>query len=103
MKSLGRLIVAIGTFAIWTATSHTANAMPQFARKFKLPCAACHDALTFPRLNDVGYKFRRAGFRMPENIGKEELTDFSMADYFSARAQADSTTDVTSQSGTMSS
>ena len=68
--------------------------MPQFARKYKMACSGCHDALAFPRLNDVGYKFRRAGFRMPENIGKEELADFTLGDYFSARAQVDNTTAV---------
>ncbi len=73
--------------------------MPQFARKYKLPCTGCHDALAYPRLNDVGYKFRRAGFRMPENIGQEELTDFSTTDYFSARVQVDNTTDVTREGG----
>ena len=31
---------------------------------------------------------------MPENIGKDELSDFAMADYFSARAQVSSTTGV---------
>lgn len=64
-----------------------------------MPCSGCHDAGAFPRLNDVGYKFRRAGFRMPENIGKDELSDFELSDYFSARVQADSTTDLSSQSG----
>jgi hypothetical protein len=87
------------TLALTLAATRTANAMPQFARKYKMPCAGCHDAGAFPRLNDVGYKFRRAGFRMPENIGKDELSDFEVSDYFSARVQADSTTGLSAQSG----
>ena len=91
----GTILVAIAAMlATLLVGSTTASAMPQFARKYKLPCSGCHDALAFPRLNDVGYKFRRAGFRMPENIGKDELSDFAMADYFSARAQVDNTTGV---------
>jgi hypothetical protein len=65
-----------------------AQAMPMFARKYKMACSDCHDAPTFPRLNDVGYKFRRAGFRLPEQIGQEELTEFNLGDYTSGRIQA---------------
>lgn len=85
--------------ALVLAFSSAAHAMPQFARKYKMPCSGCHDAGAFPRLNDVGYKFRRAGFRMPENIGKEELQDFTMDNYFSARVQADNTTTYIDLSG----
>ncbi len=64
-----------------------AEAMPMFARKYKMPCAGCHEPSP-PRLNAVGYKFRRAGFRMPENIGEEETSDFNFSDYISGRIQA---------------
>src|SRR2546428_8654480 len=64
-----------------------ASAMPQFARLTHMSCAGCHDAPTFPRLNDVGYRFRRAGFRMPEQIGQDPA-DFEIANYFAARIQA---------------
>lgn len=99
MRSLTTLLITASTLAIALTAARTASAMPQFARKYKMPCSGCHDAGAFPRLNDVGYKFRRAGFRMPENIGKDELSDFELSDYFSARVQADSTTDLSSQSG----
>ncbi len=92
MRSTPALLILSVALASLVASVTPASAMPQFARKYKMPCSGCHDALAYPRLNDVGYKFRRAGFRMPENIGKEELSDFTMADYFSARAQIDSTT-----------
>ena len=47
-----------------------ANAMPLFARKYGVPCSTCHT--TIPRLNETGYKFRAAGFRLLEEIGKSE-------------------------------
>jgi hypothetical protein len=72
-----------------------ADAMPMFARKYRLACATCHDAPAIPRLNATGYKFRRAGFRMPEQIGQEESSEFSAGDYFSGRIQTDLTVDST--------
>lgn len=68
--------------------SARAEAMPMFARKYKMDCSGCH-APAVPRLNEVGYKFRRAGFRMPEQIGQEELNDFTLGDYFSGKIQTD--------------
>jgi hypothetical protein len=87
------------TFAIALGSTGAAHALPQFARKYKLPCSGCHDALAFPRLNDVGYKFRRAGFRMPENIGQDELADYTLDNYFGAALRADNSTDVTRAAG----
>ena len=63
------------------------DAMPQFARKYNLSCDDCHASHTRPRLNDEGYKFRRAGYRMPDQIGKEDAKDFLLGDYTSARIQ----------------
>jgi len=85
--------------AITVSSTRVAHGLPQFARKYKMDCSACHDALAFPRLNDVGYKFRRAGFRMPENIGKEELADYTVDNYFSAAVRGDNATTVTRASG----
>ncbi|HEX9129645.1 MAG TPA: hypothetical protein VF850_10815, partial [Gemmatimonadaceae bacterium] len=42
--------------------------IPAFARRLNVSCNYCHT--TIPRLNATGYKFRAAGFRMPEDIGK---------------------------------
>lgn len=93
------LLIASALVAIGVATAPTAHALPQFARKLKLDCSGCHDALAFPRLNAVGYKFRRAGFRMPENIGQDELVDFTTDNYFGARIRADNATSVTDVDG----
>ena len=91
--------ILLGVMAIAFASTRNAEALPQFSRKYKMDCSGCHDALAFPRLNDVGYKFRRAGFRMPENIGKEELADYTVDNYFSASVQADNTTNITRDGG----
>lgn len=63
------------------------RAMPMFARKLNVPCSTCHT--TIPRLNETGYRFRAAGFRMPEEISKTEEKKFDVADYFSGRIQAE--------------
>jgi hypothetical protein len=76
-------IVSIG-FVLGAAQA--GYAMPMFARKLGVPCATCHTAI--PRLNEMGYKFREAGFRMPQDIGKPETEKFDVADYFSGRIQA---------------
>lgn len=62
------------------------QAMPMFSRKLGVPCSTCHTVI--PRLNETGYKFRAAGFRMPETIGKAEEKAFELGDYFSGRLQA---------------
>lgn len=94
----GCLSLVVATVIVM-ASSGPAEALPQFARKYKMDCSGCHDALAFPRLNDVGYKFRRAGFRMPENIGQDELADYTLDNYFSASIQADNVTNVTREAG----
>ena len=43
--------------------------MPNFARKYSMSCNGCHT--TIPRLNQTGFDFRKAGFRMPSEIGQE--------------------------------
>ncbi len=40
-----------------------AEAIPVFARKYKLSCAACHAA--FPRLNEFGRQFVKSNYRLP--------------------------------------
>lgn len=61
-----------------------AGAMPNFARKYSMDCKACHT--TIPRLNEFGFQFRKAGFRLPSDIGKETKNAFE--DTFAARIQA---------------
>jgi hypothetical protein len=61
-------------------------AMPNFSRKLGFACSVCHT--TIPRLNEFGYKFRAAGFRLPAEIGKPEEKAFELGDYFAGRIQA---------------
>jgi hypothetical protein len=78
------------------AAVRDASAMPNFARKLgDVPCSMCHT--TIPRLNETGYKFRAAGFRMPEMIGKPQDQKFELGDYFAGRLQARYDTQVTNQ------
>lgn len=62
------------------------NAMTNFARKEGVPCSTCHT--TIPRLNEVGYQYRAAGFRFPSNIGKAEEKKVDIGDYIAGRIQA---------------
>jgi len=71
------------------------RAMPPFARKLNVSCTYCHT--TIPRLNQTGYRFRAAGFRMPEDIGKAPTKKFELGDYFSARIQSRFDAQVTNQ------
>jgi hypothetical protein len=92
-----RMMFMTGTLGafIWLAALPPAHAMPLFARKYGVPCSTCHT--TIPRLNETGYNFRAAGFRMLEEIGKSEERKFELGDYFSARLQARYDTQVTNQ------
>src|SRR5215813_3625269 len=61
-------------------------AMPLFARRLGVPCSTCHTSP--PRLNETGYKFRAAGYRMPGEIGKGgENKPFNFFDYNGVRLQ----------------
>lgn len=52
-----------------------ANAVPSFARKYSMPCSACHAA--WPMLNDVGRTFKENGFRLSrDEEGQNVISDF---------------------------
>jgi len=85
-RSMRTVIAAIFVLVVSIIGSNDAKAVPAFARKFGVWCAACHT--TPPRLNETGYRFRAAGFRWPEGIGiKESAEHFDILDYMSARIQ----------------
>src|SRR5262245_51537037 len=48
--------------AILAGYSQYAAAIPAFARKYNLPCSACHEA--WPKLNNFGQVFRDNGFQL---------------------------------------
>src|SRR5688572_22329122 len=66
-------------------TSCVASAMPMFARRYGVPCSTCHTSP--PRLNETGYRFRAAGFRMPEELGKNVETSNKLTDHIGFRLQ----------------
>jgi hypothetical protein len=83
--------VFIVGLALWTEPA--AQAMPNFARQYGIECSFCHTVI--PRVNRVGYEFRRAGWRMPSEIGvirdweKNRQTPALIgSNYFDARLQA---------------
>jgi hypothetical protein len=78
--------VFLGLVAALLCTATQAAAMPNFSRKLGVPCATCHT--TIPRLNETGYRFRAAGWRLPDDIGKPETAPFNFGDYFAGRIQA---------------
>jgi len=61
------------------------QAMPNFARKYDATCDMCHTVI--PKLNKLGYEFRLSGYRLPDEIGKDEKP-FKLEDFFAARFQA---------------
>jgi hypothetical protein len=91
MRQMSLLVVLfLGIGGAFTS----AHAMPNFARKLGVPCSTCHT--TIPALNRTGYKFRAAGFRLPDDIGKEE-GKFDLGNLFAARIQSRFDTQVTNQ------
>ncbi len=79
-----RWLTTISTLLCLLVCTAETWSMPNFGRRENVPCAACHTQV--PRLNRFGYEYRRAGFRMPENIGKEDKP-FNFGELFAARVQ----------------
>ncbi len=50
----------------------SAQALPAFALREKVSCNMCHANGSAPHLTEYGYLYRRAGFRLPDNIGNKE-------------------------------
>ena len=87
------LLAPLGALVVVSA--FRVNAMPNFARQTGMTCADCHSII--PRLNRTGYDFRRAGFRMPDEIGEDRdfeknrgTSDANMGNYFASRIQMNS-------------
>jgi hypothetical protein len=91
--------------AAWVSTPSTLEAVlgraaamhsiPPFSRRLNVSCNYCHT--TIPRLSATGYRFRAAGFRMPEDIGKESTKKYDFGDFFAARIQSRFDVQVTNQ------
>lgn len=59
----GRGLLALQVALIFILGLQTASAMPEFARRYDISCAACHSA--FPRLNQFGEEFAANNMRLP--------------------------------------
>ncbi len=57
------LVVGLGLLLITGLWPTDSLAIPAFARKYDLSCAACHAA--FPRLNEFGQQFMNSNYRLP--------------------------------------
>lgn len=60
--SLFVCFAAVGLFAWLEISAQPAQAIPAFARKYSLPCSACHTA--WPELNNFGQVFRDNGYQL---------------------------------------
>src|SRR2546426_5424460 len=86
MRALFTLSLLIAV-AVVCGNGRAVFAMPMFARRLGVPCSTCHTSP--PRLNETGYQFRAAGYRMPAEIGKSgEKKPFNFFDYNGIRLQA---------------
>ena len=66
------------------------GATSQFSRKEGISCSACH--LGFPRLNEFGEKYMRAGYRVPDSKSVhagEKLSLESVSHYLGVRLNVD--------------
>ena len=59
LKRIGRLLLTLGI--LWGSVQ-PASAIPSFARKYGLPCSACHEA--WPMLNNFGQTFKDNGYQL---------------------------------------
>lgn len=80
-----RMLLGIVIALTVSAAPRQAAAMPMFARKYNLPCERCHTMV--PRLNNFGYNFYRAGYRLPSN----EIKPISAANAISFFGQISAT------------
>ncbi len=55
-------LVALVFLTLLETTAKQAHAIPAFARKYGLPCSACHSA--WPELNNFGQTFRDNGYQL---------------------------------------
>ena len=58
-KKTGMHLLMLGTLLAFVQTAH---GIPAFARKYGLPCSACHEA--WPMLNNFGQTFKDNGYQL---------------------------------------
>lgn len=78
-------LACIVTTGVLLATVRESEAIPAWARKYGADCSMCHYP-AIPRLNSFGQQFRRAGYRTPDEFGKEQDVT-KVGDFLSARTR----------------
>lgn len=66
---LAQLGLTAGVAAVAFAPADS-FAIANWARKYKVDCVTCHDPAV-PRLNALGHQFRKMGYRMDTEVGKD--------------------------------
>jgi hypothetical protein len=62
MATSKRIVLQLLTLGVLLTTVETAHSIPAFARKYGLPCSACHEA--WPMLNNFGQTFKDNGYQL---------------------------------------
>lgn len=75
--------VACLTAAAIVVMPRAATGLPSWARKYNMNCSGCHYPAV-PRLNAFGLAFKWAGYRMPDDIGKN-MEVKKIEEYLAAR------------------
>ncbi len=74
-KSLSAMVFLLLDTELSFSLTNTAQAVPSFARRYKLSCGTCHTV--FPAINEYGRLFRAKGYRIPGTgetvVGEEPL------------------------------
>jgi len=73
MKNRSKLPAAFLSLLIIFLLVLPSQAMPGFARKYRMSCTTCH--APFPRLKDYGDEYAGNGFRLPEGEPKRSIVD----------------------------
>jgi hypothetical protein len=61
-QRVSSVLAAAFALILLILSSHSASALPAFARKYGLRCSACHES--WPALNNFGLKFRDNGYQL---------------------------------------
>lgn len=73
-------IIAV-MFLMGLSQMNSAHALTAWARKYDVPCSTCH-SMAFPKLNNMGFMFRRLGYRMPGEVtGDTEAKKVDFTNY----------------------
>ncbi|MBI4597768.1 MAG: hypothetical protein HY737_05115 [Candidatus Omnitrophica bacterium] len=70
MRFRGVLLGIVGCLCLEIIQAPSAWAIPAWARKYGVSCNVCHQP-NVPRLSDFGHRFRKLGYRVPEEVGKQ--------------------------------